>query len=126
MSEKYYRKLCDQLLVQINNTSYNFVDKEILRRDFVSRLYYTGLLHCTTELELTSIQREGSHNTIINAIAKEYSFNMIHLKKLRKDADYDTTVFPEPLKFKGQEAKLQRLLAVVDDILQQNKASLVA
>jgi hypothetical protein len=51
---------------------------------------------------------------------------LVHLKKLRKDADYKTAPFPEPLKFKNQDVKLQRLMAVIDDILLQNSATLCA
>lgn len=123
ISEQYYKKLCDQLLLQINNTSnLKTVDKEVLRRDFASRAYYTAFLHCLNTI--SSVDANGSHNKIINALNKEYRLTLVHLKKIRTDTDYEMSSFPEPLKYKGIATPLNRIQAIIEDILNQNKSSL--
>lgn len=125
ISEQYYKKLCNQLLIQINNTSnLNTVDKEVLRRDFSSRAYYTAFLHCSNSI--SSVDADGSHNQVINALNKEYRLYLVHLKKIRTDADYKMSSFPEPLIFKGSATKLNRIQAIIEDILNQDKLSLSA
>lgn len=125
VSEQYYKKLCNQLLIQINNTSnLKTVDKEVLRRDFASRSYYTVFLHCSNSV--SSVVADGSHNRVINALNNEYRIYLMHLKKIRTDADYNMSSFPEPLIFKGKTAKLYRIQAIIEDILSKNKSSLSA
>ena len=128
-SEKYYLKLCNNLLRQINSLpsfkSPDSVDIEVLRRDLVSRLYYTAFLHCRDTLRFDS-QGKESHDKVIQALAGQFRADMAHLKNLRKKADYEMASFPDPLMFKGVEVKLLRLKAVVENILEQDQATLSA
>ena len=114
------------LFYQINNTATKTVTKEILRRDFVSRIYYTAFLHCSRTIDFkdTNAADQGSHNKVLGALNKDVKLDMVHLKRLRTNADYVLDAFPDPLKFKSKEEKLLRLLVVVDDILGMSKKEL--
>lgn len=126
-TEQYYKKLCDMLIMQIMNPFHsNGIDKEVLRRDAVSRLYYTGYLHCLNTLQLSVPKDGGSHNYVLDKINNEDRYEMLHLKKLRKDADYSMNSFPETLKFKTQQVTIQRLKAIVETILLKDESTLSA
>ena len=115
--------------MQIMNSASNLpFDLEILERNYVSRLYYTAFLHCSNTLGLLNdkVEGESSHNYVINKLDNEYLLTMVHLKKLRKDADYNLKPFGQPFKFKNKNVKVQMLKARLDDILNQDKASLSA
>jgi hypothetical protein len=113
------------LLIQINS-SLASVNREVLRRDFASRAYYTAFLHCSNKLSDINPNTNGSHNQVISSLGKETKFNMLSLKQLRTDADYKMEPFPEPLKVKGQNATLLRIKAIIDDILNKNEEELIA
>lgn len=99
-------------------------DIEVLQRNLVSRLYYTAFLHCSNVISRRDSKTEGTHNKVINTLSKEYKLDMIHLKGLRKKADYEMTAFLEPFKMKAEFVKLERLKAVIEDILNQDETSL--
>jgi hypothetical protein len=128
VTEQYYKKLCDAQLMQIRNaTSVKPpTDIEVLQRNLVSRLYYTAFLHCSNVVSNRDTTTEATHNRVINILSKEYKLDMIYLKGLRKKADYEMTVFLEPFKMKTELVKLERLKAVIEDILNQDETSLSA
>lgn len=119
----YYKPLCDyllELLKPINSSKYTF-DQEILRRDFVSRSYYTALLHCKNLVE-EDIDKNilGTHAQVINATNDEISIDLRKLKSLRVMADYDTNTFPMPLKTKKEIVHLERIQAIVNNIISKD------
>lgn len=123
ISEQYYKKLCEMLFISLNG-NYNTVDKEVLRRDFASRAYYTAYLHCANTLSTTNHEANGSHNKVISSLGGETRAYMLSLKNMRTYADYNMNPFPENLKIKGQDTKLLRVKAIIEDILKKNEAEL--
>lgn len=111
------------LFMQINSP-YVSVNREVLRRDFASRAYYTAFLHCSNTLSSTGPNTDGSHNQVISSLNSETKLYMLSLKRLRTDADYKMESFPEPLKVKGKNTPLLRIKAIIDDILNKNKEEL--
>lgn len=101
-------------------------DIEVLQRNLVSRLYYTAFLHCSNVISKRDVSTEATHNKVINILSQEYKLDMIHLKGLRKKADYEMEVFLEPFKMKKGSVRLERLKAVIEDILSQDENSLSA
>ncbi|MCK9492455.1 MAG: hypothetical protein M0Q24_10205 [Sulfurimonas sp.] len=126
ITEQYYKKLCDAQLIQIRNST-NIkppADIEVLQRNLVSRLYYTAYLHCSNVVSNRDTTTEFTHNKVINILSKEYKLEMTYLKGLRRKADYEMDIFLEPFKIKSGSAKLERLKAVIEDILNQDESSL--
>lgn len=125
----YYKELCDhylELLKPINKTN-RFCDEEVLRRDFVSRSYYTALLHCRDNMDsLTDDYNGGTHEQIITSIENNsIEEDLRNLKALRVKADYHTVPFPAPLKVKNTVVHLQRVNAIVNNILTKTKVDLL-
>ncbi|MEN4053804.1 hypothetical protein [Sulfurimonas sp. NWX79] len=114
----YYKPLCDyywELLKPINKSSIP-CDEEIIRRDFVSRSYYSVLLHCKDNITLLSTDK-STHENIINSVNDNIKDDLLSLKNLRVQADYKTHPFPKPLKVKNTIVHLERVNAIVKYIL---------
>ncbi|SKB73885.1 hypothetical protein [Malaciobacter marinus] len=126
----YYKKLCDnylELLKPINKDK-RFCDEELLKRDFVSRSYYTALLHCRDKIPESLLENQdgGTHQKIINSIKNDYiEEDLRSLKRLRVQADYNTNTFPTPLKVKSATYHLNRIDAIIKDILSKTKDDLI-
>ena len=125
----YYKELCDHyldLLKPINKTK-QFCNEEIIKRDFISRSYYSALLHCRDTLinNLTEDYNGGTHEQVITAVNNDsVKDDLRSLKSLRVKADYHTEPFPTPLKVKGTIVHLQRANAIVNSILNKTKQDL--
>ncbi len=112
------------MLVMQINSEFSTVDKEVLRRDFASRAYYTALLHCINTLPSINTEIEGSHHKVISSLGKETKFTMLSLKRLRKEADYNMEPFPKEMKIKNVNTPLLRVKAIIDDVLSRDESSL--
>ncbi len=127
----YYKTLCDnylELLKPINKEK-RFCSEEVLKRDFVSRSYYTALLHCRDKLQdnLVDEYNGGTHDQVISTVKnKSIEEDLRSLKNLRVKADYQTDTFPNPLRVKGTIVHLQRVHAIVNNILTQTQDDLLS
>lgn len=128
--DNYYKDLCDHYLDLLKpiNKQKQFCSEEVIKRDFISRSYYTALLHCKDELTncLTDNYKGGTHEQIISTITNDsVKDDLRSLKALRVQADYETKPFPTPLRVKGTVVHLNRANAIVNNILTKLKDDLI-
>ena len=83
-----------------------------------------SILRFSRETLGISSQGGDSHNKVIEKLTGMYRNYMLSLKSLRKEADYELKRFSEPYKVKGSYVKIQRLKALLEDILQKTKEEL--
>ncbi len=116
--DTYYKPLCDyylELLKPLKESS-RPCDEELIRRDFISRSYYSALLHCQDNITLLGTDK-STHENIINSVNDNIKDDLVSLKNLRVQADYKTHPFPKPLRVKNAIVHLERVNAIVKSIL---------
>lgn len=86
------------------------------------------MLYCKDKLQdhLTDKYNGGTHEQVISTVKnKSIEENLRNLKSLRVKADYHTSTFPNPLKVKRTIVHLQRVNAIVNNILTQTQDELL-
>lgn len=123
---KYYAHHAKFLLCLFNNydkvadlspcqKEFEKVSKEVLLRDFASRLFYTAFLKAREELSIPG----AMHETVQGQLDPKYERMFKEMKKLRVNADYKPDAEFSPLLFSENVVKHYpfRLLTIMENFL---------
>jgi len=114
----YYKQLVDKEYKEYVNDS-SGIDKEILCRNIISRVYYCAFLHCKNTLTPNiGHSSMGSHEKIIESLGEYFYSKVNRLKTQRIKADYHLNTFNTNTKF------ITKLKEEMEEVISANESEL--
>jgi hypothetical protein len=115
----YFKTYIEHVLSNYGSMS---VEKELVHRNLISRMYYTAFLHCRNELQIEK-RGDNSHVEVIDSIKnKSVHTQLRDMRNVRNEADYQNYY----IKDKFPLTYLQTMKRKMDFILTKNKTDLLS